>query len=156
VTRDPRARQLPIVELTAFLVEAKARRVPTTSPFARGPLRWEAARLGADPELGYEVVWFHDEPVWGLAFHGGLLPEFVGMRPAIRGFLEEALAEPAAHCPVRGPGRVVRGEFAYVDSLSGDVRSFVGRDAVYWRDRPVCFFDYVGGVVAGALGLVIN
>jgi hypothetical protein len=154
MNRGPRPRRLSVDELNAFLVEAKPRAMTDPSPYGRDGLRYEVERFGQDPELGVEVVWYGDVPAWGMAVHGGLLREFAELREAVAAVFRQALARPEPERPVRGPSRLVDGDFVYVNSVSGDVRSFAGRDAVYWRERLVGFYDYVGGALGGAVSLV--
>jgi hypothetical protein len=152
----PRPRRLSVDELSAFLLEAKARAATEPSPYDRDGLRYEVTSLGQDPQLGRELVWYGDVAVWGMAVHGGLLREFVEHRETVAALLRQALARPEPERPMRGPSRLVDGELVYVSSASGHVRSFVGRDAVYWRDRLVCFHDYVGGALGGTVTLVAD
>ena len=159
MSRRSRWPRIRLSELEAFLVETKTRihavpATPTTSAtrvhaksrtYSRAPFRFAGEYLGDNVDIGQEIVWYGDVPIWGMGCHGGILRESVPMRQPIFAFLSQALTQPDPACPVRGPGRLDRDGFVYVNHVTGDLRSFVGREAVYWRDRLVCFYDYVGG-----------
>jgi hypothetical protein len=163
MSRAPR-RRVRLSELTEFLVEIKTRlhadeAAPSTlaggharrDTDPRALFRYRREPLGETVEIGQETVWYGDVPIWGMGWHGGVRREFVAMRRPIFAFLREALASPDPGCPARGPGRLQRDRWLYVNHLTGDMRSFVGREAIYWQDQLVCFYDYVGGEISAAV-----
>lgn len=161
MSRRSRWPRIRLSELTDFLVETKtclpADAATPVSPgpvkrhtYSRPPFRYAGEYLGDTVDIGREIVWYEDVPFWGMTCHGGLLREFVSMRRPVFLFLRQALALLDPACPIRGARHLDRDGFVYVNHLTGDVRSFVGRDAVYWRDRLICFYDYIGGEIGAA------
>lgn len=149
-------------ELKAFLIRAKrrtyagqGRRDPSLRPYSKnysykdGAFRYEDQYFGEYIDVGEELVWYHGIPLWGMGYRGGIHRKHLARHREALAFLRRALRRPDPVLPVRGPRYLRRGAYIYTNAVQGDIRAFTGREDIYWCDEPICFRDYVGGIIWG-------
>ena len=119
--------------------------------YAEGDFDYRDSYAGFFSAPGQEVVRFKGIPVWVMAYSGGMLPQFRDADFAERAFafLKKALLLVKESRPFRGPNNLKKGDFEYVDSSEGDIRSFLGRERILYKGQEVFRQDYIGGLIIG-------
>lgn len=101
--------------------------------FAEGEWSYHDLFGGATADIGFEVIFFSGEPVWGIAYRGGV----TGLDPVaddVFAFLVEAMRAPNdMSLPLRGPGEYIRNDWCYRYRVHGGVSSFLGVERIYYR-----------------------
>lgn len=156
--------ELPRQQLCDFIAEAKratyaavepAARVASKSPqsknylFERDPFRYEDQYCGEIIDVGMETVWYQAIPVWGMVYRGGVHEAYTHLKQPLFSFLKEALRQPIAHFPTRGPEEYQRGNLLYSNRPEGDISTFQGSETVLMDGEPACYRRYVGGLILG-------
>jgi hypothetical protein len=102
--------------------------------FVQGPFAYRDSYFGGTDFLGQELVWYADQPVWAMSYHGYILrPELIDAARAEGRFL--------GGFEWRGPHGVYR------DSSTGDVTHFRGREAISVGGVEAYTLDYLGGLI---------
>jgi hypothetical protein len=153
-----------IRELSDFLVEAKrqtyaaqgddASVVPALAgskqlEYRSAGFTYRDIYFGMSRFVGQELVSREGEPIWSMAYAGGLIVQTA--QPAeprpIFGFLREALLLVDAQRPFRGPTTFTADGLGYVNESDGDVGAFRGTERILRDGTPVYRLDYAGGVL---------
>ena len=102
---------------------------------------------GGDSFIGQETVYYKGEPIWAMAYAGGLMENIPpGIKPeAIYNFLGEALRLVSPETPYRGPKHYQNGDFTYIDRHEMENYLFWGTEAISFQGRPVYSLHYSGG-----------
>ncbi len=154
---------MDLQELSCFLVKAKrqtyaadGKELPPQRPgfrellFQEGQWEYRDSYCGFYYAPGQEVVRFAGEPVWTMAYSGGMLPKHHGNYEFAKEaytFLKNALSNVTASRPFRGPSRLQDGDWRYADSNVGDVKQFSGRERIYCKGKLVYEQHYCGGMI---------
>lgn len=154
--------KLDLQELCEFLIESKREtfakdgpRISSKSPLSknylheRGDFRYEDQYFGEFLDVGEEIVWFRGIPVWGMGYRGGMLEGHENLASKTFTLLKKALMSPDPTFPIRGPQRLVEGEFEYKNSPLGDITSFTGSEEIKLDGQPIYFRNYIGGLIFG-------
>jgi len=60
-------------------------------------------------------------------------------------FLKKCIGKIPDEFPARGPKKLIDGKFKYVNKWKGDIKGFVGEEAIFFNGSQVCFRNYIGG-----------
>jgi len=152
-------------ELAHFLVKAKThtyaaggREVRPQRPgfkeleFRDGEWEYRDSYAGYYFAPGQEVVRLKSVPVWAMAYSGGMRLHALrcgeeDLTKRTFAFLKKALLKVDASRPFRGPGTFTYGHLDYVDSNSGDITDFTGREKIFYRGGEVFAQKYMGGLI---------
>lgn len=99
---------------------------------------------------GQEVVYFKDEPVWTMAYTGGMKKEWHKdeyFTSETLKFLKEALLAMDKSTPFRGPSSFKRDEWCYLTKVKGDTTDFTGNEKIYNNSNLVFEQNYIGGLI---------
>lgn len=99
---------------------------------------------------GQEVVYFQGEPVWAMAYSGGMRKEFRGDESLAKktfGFLKECLSRVEEKEPFRGPRGYSEGDFSYQMKIEGDINDFSGEEKIYHQGKEVFHQHFTGGAI---------
>lgn len=113
-------------------------------PYEKGNFKYLDSYLGGNRFIGEEVVWYNDEPVWGMNYFGTLLAEpFQGFGE----FLRSALRLVTPDAPYRGPRYITKDGLEYFCSWEGDISSFEGHEEIRRDGKPVFRLVFHGGKI---------
>ena len=98
--------------------------------------------------IGMETVFWNEQPVWGMSYYGGTLPDsdekhIAGMPP----FLKAALRDVPLDAPYRGPKSFRKGDYLYENQIHGDIISFHGTEIIRVQNQDIYCLWYSGGLV---------
>ncbi len=115
--------------------------------FDEGEWAYRDSYFGCTDFLGQEVVWLKGEPVWVMNYYGYILrPDLIdGARGAQT--IQQALSAMYAEGRFWGGFEYNGPHGRYVDSSSGDVARFKGREEIYVDEVIAYALDYHGGFV---------
>lgn len=141
--------------------------------YVEGDWNYRDSYTGYYMAPGQEVVRFQGNPVWHMAYSGGMNPKLFEAREFTERtfeFLKTALSKVPVSLPFRGPASLTLlggGEeaFEYMCSNHLDIRNFTGKETIRYRGRaindfaknrsnfwnasePVFEQDYIGGLIA--------
>lgn len=155
--------EFTLEELAQFLVKAKIHTYagdgPEVSPqrpgfreleFLEGDFGYRDSYVGFYFAPGQEVVRFRGDPVWTMAYSGGMNPEYHGLETFSRetyDILKRALLRVEASRPFRGPECFSEGDWLYRDSSIGDITNFIGDEQIFRRGREMFRQHYIGGII---------
>ncbi|MEK6959379.1 MAG: DUF5680 domain-containing protein [archaeon] len=151
-------------ELARFLVKAKVNTYASHNSdkiipqrpgfdelvFSEGDLSYRDSYSGFYFAPGQEVAYFKGNPIWVMAYSGGMDKRFHCNELFAKqtfGFLKEALKLVKVSAPFRGPKKLKKGDFEYVNSVKGKINSFVGNEKIYYKSKKVFEQDYIGGLI---------
>lgn len=102
--------------------------------------------FGGEPYGGRQVIFFENRPVWMMVYYGKITNQ--NLKPIeIYNFLREALRYGTEERPYRGPEKLVKGEFEYRSSISGDADEFSGSESILKNSDQVYWATFLGGLV---------
>lgn len=108
--------------------------------------------FGDERFIGSEVVYFAQQPVWGMNYYGGVTAESVSTK-VVYGFLKQALLASSASAQdfpaVRGPREFVRDQGVYTNDATGSYEWFQGVERIVWSNLVVYEAMYHGGIIVG-------
>ena len=90
------------------------------------------------------------QPIWAMAYDGGMKEEFVGNLEFTKKtftFLKKALSLVEEKRPFRGPDRLEEGNWLYIDESEGDVFRFKGIERILFQGKEVFRQNYIGGSI---------
>lgn len=99
---------------------------------------------------GQEVVRFKGQPIWIMAYSGGMNPEYHGNMIFAKQtfiFLKKALLRAGKSKPFRGPENFREGDYEYRNSTEGDVKDFKGTERIFYKGKEVFRQHYMGGLI---------
>lgn len=150
-------------ELARFLVKAKVqayagdgREVSPERPgfeeleFSEGIWNYRDSYSGFFFAPGQEIVRVNGQPVWAMAYSGGMRPEYHGDRAFAKRtftFLKKALLLVEESRPFRGPNQLQEGDYEYTDASEGDITDFKGTEHILYQGNEVFRQHYIGGLI---------
>ena len=90
------------------------------------------------------------ETIWAMAYSGGMLQKFqkdLEFAKSTFNFLKKALKLVNEKTPYRGPIKLERGEWKYLNENTGDIKRFKGIERIFFKDEEVFSQEYIGGIV---------
>ena len=155
--------EISLSELAKFLVEAKKntyaignknavseRKNFDELEYRKGKWYYRDSYYGFFRAPGQEFIRFDEEPVWAMAYNGGMREGFlegIDFAEETYSFLKKALALVDEKRPFRGPNNFEEGDFLYKDSSIGDLIEFKGSESILYKGKEVFRQDYIGGLV---------
>jgi len=115
--------------------------------FADDGWSYRDSYFGGTDFLGQETVWFADEPVWAMNYYGHILHADLIDGQRAGATIKEALSQMYA------AGRFLGGfdwsgpHGRYVDTSTGDVSHFKGREVIIVAGKEAYAMEYCGGLV---------
>jgi hypothetical protein len=161
--------KIDLKELAEFLVKAKkkawagnGKEVKPQRPgfkelsVKEGNWEYRDSYRGFYSAPGQEIVRLKGEPVWHMAYSGGMKPEYYGnlrLAKEVFAFLKKALKKVDEDEPFRGPSRFESeyDELIYHNYPKGDITNFSGCETIKnSRVQFDCTYfeqDYIGGLI---------
>jgi len=96
---------------------------------------------------GREIIFYNDNPIWILCYHGGVHWEYNDESKCIFNFLRIALANPPPEFPLRGPRYYEEKRYEYFNNYHGDFYYFSGNETIHLNNTEVYRREYVGGEI---------
>lgn len=150
-------------QLNKFLFEAnehgyggESKEVPAQRPgfteleYISGDWKMHDSYAGHFFAPGQEIVYFKDEPVWAMAYAGGMEFEYHNNNELTHEafvFLKKALMAMNPGKPFRGPEKFEEGEYKYVSTVAGDTKDFIGNEKIYKANKLVFEQNFIGGII---------
>lgn len=151
-------------ELAKFLVKAKqnawagdGKEITPQTPgfkeleFREGDWYYRDSYAGYFMAPGREIVWHKGEPVWMMAYNGGMirgLHRDVELAKQTFAFLKEALKRVDVKRPFRGPASYAQRDYMYYNEVEGDIQNFKGYECIFRKGIDLVFEqDYIGGLI---------
>jgi len=155
--------EINLEELVEFLVKAKVntyagdgKEIESQRPgfkeleFKEGNWEYRDSYSGFYFAPGQEVVRFKGNPVWTMAYSGGMNEKYHGnldfAKQTFR-FLKEALKRVEKSRPFRGPEYFKQGDYEYIDKSEGDINNFKGTEKILYKGEEVFRQEYIGGLI---------
>lgn len=155
---------LKLKELAEFLVEAKiktyanidAKEVKAQRPhfkeleYKRGNWEYRDSYCGFFFAPGQEIVRFNKQPVWAMAYSGGMSKKYHGninFAKETFGFLKLALAKVNTKTPYRGPKSYSFENYKYTNNIKGNITDFSGIEKIFFKKKEVFKQEYIGGLI---------
>lgn len=115
--------------------------------FHDGDWSYHDSYFGGSDFMGQEVVYYRNEPVWGMNYFGRLLtPERI-TAAEIGQMIKKSLTRMYAESRFLGGFEHVDGSLRYVDRSEGDVFWFEGVEVIYLDGELVYRLPYHGGLI---------
>lgn len=150
-------------ELAQFLVKAKIATYASGSneftvkpdliashqlEYSEGALLYRDIYYGGLHFIGVETVFRGEQPIWGMSYYGGVLPESsqdqtVGMPDVLKAALREVPLE----APFRGPESYRQGKYCYDNKIVGDIFDFHGTEIIALDGQAIYRLHYSGGII---------
>ncbi|MBN1916140.1 hypothetical protein JW796_04085 [Candidatus Dojkabacteria bacterium] len=102
--------------------------------------------FGGEPFGGREVIFENNKPVWMMVYYGSVTNRFKKLG-SVYSFLKEALRNNTKNMPYRGPKKYKKDEWLYKNELKGDMKSFIGEEKIFYKDKMVYSANYQGGLI---------
>lgn len=150
-------------QLAKFLVKAKTQTYAsdgkemaaqrpgfTELEFKEDDFKYRDSYSGFFQAPGQEVVRYKGNPVWVMAYSGGMEKEYHGdadFSEKTFSFLKQALLQVEESKPFRGPGYLKEGDFEYINKVEGDIANFRGQEQILHKGEKVFAQDYIGGLI---------
>ena len=118
--------------------------------FSEGDWNYRDSYTGFYLAPGQEIVRFQRNPVWAMAYNGGMTAKHHGNKDFAKQtfrFLKEALQHVQAARPFRGPDHLQLGDYAYHDESTGTLTHFRGAETIFFCHEIVFVQDYIGGLI---------
>lgn len=99
---------------------------------------------------GQEVVYYKNEPVWAMAYAGGMEFQYHGNAELAHEtftFLKKALLALDPEKPFRGPAEFTEDGWRYISTIEGDVKDFTGNEKIYKGSDLLFEQNFIGGVI---------
>lgn len=150
-------------KLAKFLVKAKTQTYAgegqeitaqrpgfTELEFEDGDFEYRDSYSGFFQAPGQEVVRYKGEPVWVMAYSGGMEKKYHGnidFAEKTFSFLKQALLRVEESNPYRGPDNLKEGDYEYINKVEGDIANFRGQEQILYKGERVFVQDYIGGLI---------
>jgi|SRR3989344_2200108 len=105
--------------------------------------------FGSLYDLGQEIIWYREIPIWGMSYYGGMKPEWRSISEEIFIFLRDALANVEPSLPFRGPSQFSHRNLKYINNVTGNIEMFMGDELILSDDIIVYNKIYHGGIILG-------
>ncbi len=150
-------------QLAKFLIKAKTqtyasegKEITAQRPgfieleFKEGDFEYRDSYSGFYQAPGQEIVRYKGNPVWAMAYSGGMEKKYHGDADfAIKtfSFLKQVLSRVEESKPFRGPDNFREGDYEYINKVEGDVTNFKGQEQILYKGEKVFAQDYIGGLI---------
>ena len=104
---------------------------------------------GTNPYGGQELVWRGNQVVWMMNYYAEVLSDTVPINQ-IYAYQREVLGQPDREHLMRGPERHRRGDFAYQNTVDGELSDFIGEETIVFKNEKVYRMRFHGGSVRAA------
>lgn len=154
--------ELDVTALSEFLYDAKRSTFANDAPrsqsksilsknyiYEKNDFKYEDQYFGEIIDVGEEIVWFKEIPVWGMGYRGGIKLDFIEQKIEVFNFLRLALQSPVPSIPIRGPNEFIKGNLCYINNVNGDITSFTGLEYISRNGSEVYSRNYIGGLIYG-------
>ncbi|PIV12869.1 MAG: XRE family transcriptional regulator [Candidatus Nealsonbacteria bacterium CG03_land_8_20_14_0_80_36_12] len=112
-----------------------------------GNLTYRDSYFGRVYDIGQEIVWEGDVPIWAMNYMGGMKEEYRHLSKDTFRFLRECLAQVDSSKPFRGPPSYKRDNFEYTNRADGDVTRFSGTERIFFEGEDIYERIYHGGLI---------
>ncbi len=156
--------KINLKELAEFLVEAKtrtyanvnAKEIKAQRPdfkeleYKKGKWEYRDSYCGFFFAPGQEVVRYNKEPIWAMAYFGGMDKKYhedVVFAKNAFNFLKQALVKVNTKIPYRGPKSYSLGDYKYANVIKGNITDFSGTEKIFFKGKLVFKQEYIGGLI---------
>ena len=115
--------------------------------FQQGDLTYRDSYFGGIYDIGQEIVWHKDKPIWGMNYMGGMKEEYIFFKKQTFEFLKKCLKLVDPSMPFRGPKYYQDGEFEYFNEIDGDITKFSGKERISLKGKKIYEKVYLGGFI---------
>jgi hypothetical protein len=150
-------------DIETFLIEAKKQTYANASvekmqssrlnskdyEYKKENMTYHDTYFGGTRFIGEEVIYFDNNPLWGMNYYGVALDETLGeeamdnaLRPALM-----RVGEDKDIIPIRGPKEFINGEFRYLFDVIGDINNFNGVETIYKNNVKIYELKCTGGLI---------
>lgn len=150
-------------DIESFLIEAKKQTYANESvekmqssrlnskdyEYKKENMTYHDTYFGGTRFIGEEVIYFDNNPLWGMNYYGVTLDETLGeeamdnaLRPALM-----RVGEDKDIIPIRGPKEFINGEFRYLFDVIGDINNFNGVETIYKNNVKIYELKCTGGLI---------
>lgn len=119
--------------------------------YEQNDFRYEDQYFGEFIDVGEEIVWLKEIPIWGMGYRGGLYDEYQHLKEEVFSFLKRSLLNPDPIFPTRGPVKTDDGKYFYENKAIGDITSFFGDEFIITHEKKIYFRNYLGGLIKGKM-----
>jgi len=116
-----------------------------TITIKKGNYTYTDTYFGNLVDCGQEKILYRGEVVWAMSYRGGCLEEELAKEAFT--FLRKCIIKMPKDFPARGPKKYQSKEWKYENIWNGDINGFTGEENVYFRNKKICFRNYLGGLV---------
>ncbi len=116
-----------------------------TFTYAEGNLNYTDRYFGSMRDIGEELVWYKNMPIWGMNYFGGAFTNFRNMKSPTFKFLKNCLMLVEVNMPYRGPPALTEREFKYKNKVFGNFSMFRGTESIYYKNKKIYSKMYFGG-----------
>jgi len=149
------------MELSNFLVKAKTKTYASVGErrekilqdgckelkYSEGNFLYRDRYYGFNPFIGEEVVFDNGEFIWGMNYYGSIIGDQISGIEVFR-FLQKAMRLVREDRPYRGPNNYIEGDFKYIDESEGNIKSFFGKETIFFRGKEIYKLHYHGGIIS--------
>lgn len=108
---------------------------------------YQDSYFGKSDFIGQEIVYYTQKPVWGMNYFGYILqPEKITLSEKTQ-MIIKSLSSMYAEERFLGGFEHIVDHFKYVDTNTGNVARFYGKEQVYYEDELVYELVYHGGLI---------
>lgn len=157
-------KNLNLKELAEFLVEAKKKTYANADvkeakaqrpqfkelEYKKGKWEYRDSYCGFFFAPGQEIVRYNKQPVWAMAYSGGMNKKYHGnivFAKETFGFLKSALAKVNTKIPYRGPKSYSLENYKYTNNVKGNITDFSGTEKIFYKEKEVFKQEYIGGLI---------
>lgn len=115
--------------------------------FQENDLIYRDSYYGEIYDIGQEIVWYKDKPVWGMNYMGGMKEGYHYLAKQAFDFLKKCLKLVDPSMPFRGPKTYHEGDFKYSNEVEGDIAKFSGVEKIFFREEEIYIKIYHGGFI---------
>jgi len=115
--------------------------------FQEGDLTYRDSYFGSIYDIGQEIVWKKNTPVWGMNYMGGMNKDYKYLTSETFEFLKKCLKMVKPSLPFRGPEYFKEKNFEYVNKVDGDITRFSGYEKIFYNGIEIYQRVYHGGLI---------
>jgi len=115
--------------------------------FQEGDLTYRDSYFGGTYDIGQEIVWQNDKPIWGMNYMGGMKEGYQHLAKQTFKFLRRCLKLVDSSMPFRGPKNYQEGDFEYFNKIEGDITRFSGLEKISFKGEEIYRRIYHGGLI---------
>ena len=115
--------------------------------YAHDKWKYRDEYFGSVIDIGMEIVYYENTPVWGINYFGGIKHgEFLDKK-VVFSFLREALSHVDITYPFRGPKFFENRFGSYNCMVMGDIRFFSGKENIQVCGKTIYEKQFSGGAI---------